>query len=117
MIGELIVVLVEALVSLGLEVVPRLKDKWTEWKCKPLTLFVGFLVVPLAAWALFCLGGIELGVEVFCGVQGALQGLWLEFVAFLGNQAGHAVVVDKTPNAMSRALIVQRLTHSALQPE
>ena len=79
---------------------PGLKDKWSEWK--PLTLFVDFLVVPTIVWALFCLGGIELGIEVACGVQGALQGLWLGFVAFLGNQTGYAVAVRTTLNAVRR---------------
>jgi hypothetical protein len=102
MTTELIVVLVCPLVSQGLEVVRELKEDWTNWKCKELTLLGGFLVVPTAIWALFCLGGIQLGIEVACGVQGALQGLWLGFVAFLGNQTGYAVATSRTATAKRR---------------
>ena len=99
---EFVVVLVGALVSLALEIIPGLKDVWSEWKWKPLTLFVGFLVVPVIVWALVCYGGINVGLEVICGVQGLLQGLWLGFVAFLGNQAGYTVGVRNTANALAR---------------
>ena len=99
---ELLVVLVGALVSLALEIIPGLKDVWSAWAWKPLTLFVGFLIVPALVWALVCYGGIDIGLEVVCGVQGLLQGLWLGFVAFLGNQAGYTVGVRNTANALAR---------------
>ena len=102
MTTQLLGVLVGALVSLFLEIIPGHKDKWSGWEWKPLTLFVGFLVIPTLAWALICYGGIDVGVETACGAQGLLQGLYLGFVAFLGNQAGYAVGVRTTANAVAR---------------
>jgi len=102
MTNQIIVVLVGALVSLALEIVPGLKDVWSDWQWKPLTLFVGFLLIPVIVWALVCYGGINVGLDVTCGVQGLLQGLWLGFIAFLGNQAGYSVGASKTANAQAR---------------
>ena len=102
MTTELLAVLVGALVSLALEIIPGLKEVWSGWRWKPLTLFGGFLVIPMIIWALVCYGDIDVGFAVVCGVQGLLQSLWLGFIGFLGNQTGYSVGARTTPNAVAR---------------
>ena len=93
--------IVNALVSVLLEVVPNLKDKWSELKFKPLILLGFAVVVPVALWALSCYGGIAF-VEVECSWQGAFQMFVAGFVAFLVNQTAFSTSTRKLPNVVAR---------------
>ena len=94
---------VNALVSVMLEVVPGLKDKWSGLKYKPLILLGFALVVPVALWALSCYGGLAF-IDVVCSWQGAFQMFVAGFVAFLVNQTAFSTSVRKLPNVQARAV-------------
>lgn len=103
MTSEAIAIAVGAIISVLLEVVPGLKKVWTNWQWKPLVLFVGFVSLPVIAWALACFAGINvIPVPVNCGVQGALQAAGVGFAAFLGNQTAFSLVSRETKNAQAR---------------
>jgi len=93
--------IVNALVSVLLEVVPGLKDKWSDLSCKPLILLGFALVVPVALWGITCYGNITL-VQVECEWQGAFSMLVAGFTAFLTNQTAFAVGTRNTSNAKAR---------------
>ena len=93
--------IVNALVSVLLEVVPTLKEKWSEMKYKPLILLGFAVVVPVALWALSCYAGMAF-VEVECSWQGAFQMLVAGFVAFLVNQTTFSTQTRKLPNVVAR---------------
>ena len=94
---------VNALVSVMLEVVPGLKDKWSGLKYKPLVLLGFALVVPVALWALSCYGGLAF-IDVVCSWQGAFQMFVAGFVAFLVNQTAFSTSVRKLPNVQARVV-------------
>ena len=94
---------VNALVSVMLEVVPGLKDKWSGLKYKPLILLGFALVVPVALWALSCYSGMAF-VDVVCSWQGAFQMFVAGFVAFLVNQTAFSTSVRKLPNVQARVV-------------
>ena len=94
---------VNALVSVMLEVVPGLKDKWSGLKYKPLVLLGFALVIPVALWALSCYAGLAF-IDVVCSWQGAFQMFVAGFVAFLVNQTAFSTSVRKLPNVQARAV-------------
>jgi len=95
--------IVNALVSVMLEVVPNLKDKWSGLKYKPLILLGFALVVPVALWALSCYGGLAF-IDVVCSWQGAFQMFVAGFVAFLVNQTAFSTSTRKLPNVQARVV-------------
>jgi len=92
---------VTAIVSLLVEVVPGLKEKWNDLKWKPLIMLGLSLVVPVALWALSCYGDMPF-VDVTCGWQGAVNMVVAGFIAFLANQTTFAVGTRNTVNAQAR---------------
>lgn len=103
MTAEVIATIVGMLVSVLLEVIPGLKDKWSTWEWKRLTLLVGFVLVPVVAWALGCFANITFVQNSFsCDVQGALTAAGLGFLAFVGNQGAFGFATRELPNAQDR---------------
>ena len=103
MTAELIATIVGMIVSVALEVIPGIKDKWNVWKWKRLTLLVGFVAVPVIVWALGCFADISFIQQNFtCDVQGGLMAAGLGFLAFVGNQGAFGYAVRNFSNAQSR---------------
>lgn len=102
MTAELITVVVGAIISIVLEVIPGVKDVWGTWKWKPLTLLVISIGVGLGMWALVCLAGLDLSMLLDCTKQGIASALYFAFLSFLSNQTTYAVASRKTPNALAR---------------
>lgn len=98
--------IVNALVSVLLEVVPGLKDKWNDLEYKPAILLGFAVVVPLVLWALNCYAGMAF-VEVDCAWQGAFKMFVAGVVAFLANQSTFSLKSRDLPNAVARANGVQ----------
>lgn len=102
--AALIVTIVGAIVSLLLEIIPGLKDKWSAWKWKPLMLFLGFLLVPAAIFVGKCSLGMDIALPptVTCTLTGLLYALGYGFLAFMGNQTTFSLVTRKFYNARVR---------------
>ena len=98
---DLIALIVGVLISVALEIVPGLRDVWSTWKWKPLTLLVAFVGVPVVLWLLHCYGGIDL-VVTDCTTKGLIQVIILGFTAFGGNQATFKLGANRLPNAALR---------------
>lgn len=104
MTAELITLIVGILISIALEIVPGLKEEWSDWKWKPLTMLVISVGTGLGMWALVCLAGIDLKMLLDCTKQGIASALYFAFVSFVGNQTTYAVGTHKTANARARDL-------------
>jgi len=102
MTASIIAGIVGAIVSVLLEVVPGLKERWSEWEWKPLTLFGLFEAVPLVAWALTCFAGMAIYDVPDCTWQGALAVMSVGFVAFMASQTTFTLATRKTENARAR---------------
>ena len=102
MTAELIAMIVGAIVSILLEVVPKLKDAWSEWEWRRMTLLGLSLGVPLALWALVCYAGVALPFEVACGGQGAFDAVMLGIISFLSSQTTYLIKSRSLPNSMAR---------------
>lgn len=101
----LIAMVVGGLVSLALEVIPGLKDKWANWEWKPLSLLVGFLGVPVAIVALVCSFGItlpEISLDCVNLSQTYVNAILLGFISFLGNQGTFYTATHRLPNVRAR---------------
>lgn len=97
-----IAVMVGALVSVGLEIIPGVKEQWNTWKYKALVLFGLFEAVPLVLWALACFANISFYPVDSCGVEGAIRAAVAGFVGFMATQTTYAVGTRNTPNAEAR---------------
>ncbi len=103
MTSEVIASLFGVIVSVVLEMLPWLKDKWTKWKWKPLTLFAGMVALSVGVWALACFAGITLFPKpTDCGINGALKAAGVGVLAFMANQTTFAVVTRHSANATDR---------------
>lgn len=105
MTEALVATVVGIVVSVALETIPGLREKWTGWRFKPITMFLLFLIVPLVAWALTCYAGLPLFTSVDCSWQGALHAAAVGLLAFLANQTTYAVATRNTVNAVERNLM------------
>lgn len=99
---ELIALLVGIAVSWALEVVPYLKDYWSEWEYKPLTLWGLFEIIPVGAWALTCFAGFDWFQAPVCTLQGGVDAFLLGMWAFMSSQTNFTLAARKTENAVSR---------------
>ncbi len=102
MTAETVAMIVGAVVSVLLEVVPRLKDVWSGWEWRRLTLLGLSLGVPLTLWALVCYARVALPFEVACGGQGAFDAAVLGFISFLSGQTTYLVKARQLPNVVAR---------------
>jgi len=102
MTAEFVTMVTGAIISILLEVIPGLKDVWSEWQWKPLTLLAVSIATPLAVWGLACHAGISFPFEVKCGMQGALSTVYLGFLAFLSSQTTYLFGTRKLPNVKAR---------------
>lgn len=102
MTQELIAIIVGIIVSWALEIVPGLKKVWSEWEYKPLTLFIIFTAVPVAAWALTCFAGFNFYNDPVCALQGGVSAFMIGFIAFMGSQTNYTVAARHTENAQTR---------------
>ena len=102
MTANLIASIVGFIISIGLEVVPKIKDKWSDWEYKPLTLLLLFVGTPLVAWLLQCLAELDFGIAMDCTAEGLLTVLGVGFIGFATNQATYTIATRKFPNAIAR---------------
>lgn len=102
MTAEIVAMIVGAIVSILLEVVPKLKDAWSGWEWRRMTLLGLSLVVPLGAWGLVCYAGVALPFEVACGGQGAFDAALLGIISFLSSQTTYLMSARKLPNVVAR---------------
>ena len=98
MTAEGIASVVGFILSIGLEVVPGLKDKWATWKWKLLVMAGLNLLVGIGIWVLVCPMGVDLKMVVECTVNGALTALYLGLIAFATSQTTYTVVAKRLPN-------------------
>ena len=91
MTAELITIVVGAIISVLLQVVPGLNDVWATLRWKPLIMLGVSVLVGAGMWALVCLGGIEIGTAVDCTKQGGVTALYFGLISFLANQTTYAV--------------------------
>jgi len=92
--AEVVAAVVTAVISILLEVVPGLADKWgnIDSTYKRLAWLIGCLVVPLAILGAGCLG-LDLGVvSPACDKQGAVEAFRVGFAAYFTGQVTFAVV-------------------------
>jgi len=92
--AEIIAAVMAGIISLALEVVPGLAQKWQTvgdtWK--RLVFLVGCLLIPLALVGLGC-AGITLGVKPpACGKDGVVMAIRLGFVAYFASQVTYTVI-------------------------
>ena len=102
MTQQVIAMIVGAIVSVLVEVVPGLKDTWSKWEWRRMTLLGLSLAVPLGVWGLVCYAGVVLPFEVGCGGQGAFDAIILGFISFLSGQTTYLVKVRQLPNVVMR---------------
>lgn len=83
---------VATLISLALDLVPGLSEKWAGFsdETKRWGWLVGCLVVPLAVVGLCCLGPCYLGVA--CTADGVASALAIGAAAYIPSQGSHAAV-------------------------
>jgi hypothetical protein len=99
----------------GLEVIPGLKDKWSEFKYKPLILFAGFELVPIVLWALACFAGIQLYQPIDCAQQGLFGAAVTGFLGFLSTSTTYAVGTRHFKNAKTREVLTNAPAPSAFR--
>ena len=89
---EFIVAVVAAAISLALDVVPGLKERWEALpkEVKRFAWLIGCLTVGLVPWALACFG-IPFWVMVACTAAGLAQRLELGFTAYFVSQSTHGL--------------------------
>ena len=100
--AELVSFVVGVIVSVALEVVPNLKDKWSEWEWKKMTLFMLFMATPMVVTVLSCELGVQLPFEVVCDQQGYVDAFVVGFMGFTGNQTTFLTTTYRTKNAKAR---------------
>ena len=101
--ANLVATIIGILISVGLEIVPGVKKKWTEWRFKPLVLFLGFTLVPVILWLLICLAGLDLKLTMDCSIEELIFAIVLGVTAFGGSQVAYKVGgVERLPNARAR---------------
>jgi len=107
--AELVSFVVGVIVSVALEVVPNLKDKWSEWEWKKMTLFMLFMATPMVVTVLSCELGVQLPFEVVCDPfemvcdqQGYVDAFVVGFMGFTGNQTAFLTTTYRTKNAKAR---------------
>jgi hypothetical protein len=107
MTANLIATIVGILISVGLEVIPGIKEKWSKWKWKPLTLLSMFLLVPAALWVLACPLNVSVPWAVDCSISGLGAAVVLGLTAFGANQGVFSLVLRKRlPNVVKRNMEV-----------
>jgi len=92
--AEIITAVMAGIISLALEVVPGLAQKWQTFgdTWKRLVFLVGCLLIPLALVGLGC-AGITLGVKPpACGKDGVVMAIRLGFVAYFASQVTYTVI-------------------------
>lgn len=102
MTQQMIALVVGAVVSILVEIIPGFKDVWSEWQWRRASLLGLFLVVPLGAWLLTCSVGLSLPGEYTCTMQGVLNTVVLGVVAFTGSQTMYLAVTRQSANARAR---------------
>ena len=102
MSAQLVSAVVGAIVSVMLETVPGLKEKWSAWEWKSMTMFVLSLGVPVGIVTLSCSLGVELPVVTECGQAGFVDAIILGVTYFLGNQGTFLAISHRLSNAQKR---------------
>lgn len=102
MTQETIALVVGGIVSVALEIVPGLRDLWSKWKWRRVSLLGLFLAVPLGAWVLVCAAGLVLPGAYDCTTQGVFDAAILGLVAFTGSQTAYLVVTRQSANTRAR---------------
>lgn len=102
MTQRIVAMIVGAIVSILLEVVPKLKDVWSGWEWRRMTLLGLSLGVPLALWGLVCYALVALPFEVACGGQGAFDAVMLGIISFLSSQTTYLMKSRQLPNVLAR---------------
>ena len=107
MTQETIALVVGGIVSVALEIVPGLRDLWSKWEWRRVTLLGLFLAVSLGAWALVCAAGLVLPGTYLCTTQGAFDAAVLGLMAFAGSQTMYLVITRQSANARLRRKLRQ----------
>lgn len=101
MTAEYIAAAVAVVVSLLLEVVPGLAEKWNtlDETYKRLAWLAGCLLIPLAIVGAGC-AGLDLGVvSPGCDVNGAVEALTVGFAAYFASQVTYSVASKRVRRA------------------
>lgn len=84
--------------SIALETIPGLKQKWSDWEWKSLSILLGSVVISEAAYLLFP----ELYPEVQDIWYGVLQALGVGVAVWWYASGTYAVATRRLPNARDR---------------
>ena len=106
MTQETIALVVGGIVSVALEIIPGLRDFWSKWEWRRVSLLGLFLAVPIVAWSLVCTAGLSLPGTYTCTTQGAFDAAILGLVAFAGSQTTYLVITRQSANARLRHVCV-----------
>lgn len=98
---QIVVSVVAGAVSLALEIVPGLRERWERLpaEVKRFTWLIGCLLVGLAPWALGCLGRAlnldltGLAIVGTCQLDTLAQGMQVAFLAYFAGQSVHGLSV------------------------
>ncbi len=102
MSAELISGVVGAIVSVALETIPGLREKWSAWEWKQMTMFALSLGVPVGVVTLSCSFGVELPVVTGCEQGDFINALILGVTHFLSTQTTFLAVSHRLNNAKER---------------
>lgn len=102
MTQEMIALVVGAVVSILVEVIPGFKKVWSEWEWRRASLLGLFVVVPVGAWTLVCTFGLTIPGTYLCIMQGLFDAVIMGIVAFAGSQAMYLAVTRQSANARLR---------------
>jgi hypothetical protein len=94
--ADLLVSIVAVAISLCLDVVPGLSERWEELpkEVKRFTWLIGCMVAGVAIWLLGCVAEIQVGVILLCNGAGLLAALRIGFQAYFLSQSVHGLVVS-----------------------
>lgn len=94
MTGEVVYAALAFVLSLALDIIPGLKDKWKALPkgTKEFGWLIASLGVPMGLWALACYAGVKLFFEYQCDVNGFVVVMKVGLVAYGLSQGTHKVV-------------------------
>ena len=98
-----LVAVVGYILSVALEIVPWLKEHWTDWPYKAVSLLGLFIIVGVGWWAIQCWTALPVpALDVPCGWEGAVTMVTYALLAWAGSQTGFSTAARYTDNAQER---------------
>lgn len=100
---SVIVAVAGYVLSILLEAIPWLKEHWSDWPYKAMSLLGLFIIIGVGWWALQCWTALPLpALDAPCGWEGAVTMAVYAAIAWAGSQSGFATAARYMPNAQER---------------